>query len=89
IEIEQTDRWDRETATGSLLLINKSVSAVSISASMHLSEKDGVTTNTLSWDVSCSIPLLGGKLAGIIAEDIRTKASQNEAVSREILAERY
>ena len=89
IEIEQTDRWDRECASGTLQLINKSVSAVNISASMQLSEKDGVTTNTLTWDVSCSIPLVGGKLASIIAEDIRTKASQNEAVSREILAERY
>jgi hypothetical protein len=48
-----------------------------------------VTTNTLSWDVSCSIPFIGGKLAAVIAEDIRSKASKNEVVSREILAERY
>lgn len=89
IEIEQTDCWDRDHASGSLLLINKSVSAVAISARMQLTEKNGETTNTLLWDVSCSIPLLGGKLAAIIAEDIRAKAAQNEAVSRAILAERY
>lgn len=89
IEIEQTDRWDRESASGSLQLINKSVSAVAISARMQLTEQQGETINTLQWDVSCSIPLIGGKLAAIIAEDIRAKAAQNEAVSREILAERY
>ena len=89
IEIEQTDRWDRASASGSLVLVNKSVSSISISAAMRLTELDGVTTNTLSWDVSCSIPLLGGKLAAIIADDIRLKAAHNEAISREILAERY
>lgn len=89
IVVEQTDRWDRETASGTLQLINKSVSALSIAASMQLSECEGVTTNTLHWDVSCSIPLIGGKLASIIADDIRAKAAQNETVSREIFAERY
>ena len=89
IEIDQTDRWDRETATGALLIVNQSVKAVSISATMQLREQDGITTNTLSWDVSCDIPLIGGKLAALLAEDIQQKAALNADVSRQILTKFY
>ena len=75
IEIDQTDRWDRETATGSLRIVNQAVKAVSISATMQLREQDGVTTNTISWDVTCDVPLIGGKLAALIAEDIQQRAA--------------
>ena len=89
IEIDQTDRWDRETATGALLIVNQSVKAVSISATMQLREQDGITTNTLSWDVSCDIPLIGSKLAALLAEDIQQKAALNADVSRQILTKFY
>lgn len=89
IEIDQTDRWDRETASGSLTIINQAVKAVSISATMQLREQDGVTTNTISWDVSCDVPLIGGKLASLIAEDIKQKAATNADVSRQILLKNY
>jgi len=89
IEIEQTDRWDRDTASGSLQIVNQSVKAVSISATMQLREQDGVTTNTISWNVSCDVPLIGGKLASLIAEDIQQKAAVNADVSRQILLKNY
>jgi len=89
IEIDQTDRWDRDTATGSLTVVNQSVKAVNISATMQLSEVDGATTNTIRWDVTCDIPLIGGKLAALLAEDIQQKAAQNAEVSRQILTKYY
>ena len=89
IEIDQTDRWDRETATGSLKIVNQAVKAVSISATMRLQEQSGVTTNTISWDVNCDMPLIGGKLASLIAEDIQQKAAVNADVSRQILLRNY
>lgn len=89
IEIEQTDRWDRETATGALQIVNQSVKVVSISATMKLSEQNGVTTNTISWHVSCDVPLIGGKLAALLAEDIQQKAAVNADVSRQILLNYY
>lgn len=89
IEIDQTDRWDRETATGSLQIVNQSVKAVSISATMRLQESNGITTNTISWDVSCDVPFVGGKLASLIAEDIQQKAAANADVSRQILLKNY
>ena len=89
IEIEQTDSWDRGTASGTLQIVNKSVSVLSVSAVMKLTESGGMTTNTLSWTVECSVPLVGGKLAEMVADDIRAKAAQNELVSRQILADAF
>ena len=89
IEIDQTDRWDRETATGSLQIVNQAVKVVTISATMKLSEQSGMTTNTISWNVSCDVPLVGGKLASLIAEDIQQKAALNADVSRQILLKNY
>lgn len=89
IEIDQTDRWDRETATGSLQIINPSISIVSISAEMRLQESGGVTTNTVTWEVNCDVPLLGSKLAALLAEDIQQKAAANADVSRQILLKYY
>lgn len=89
IEIEQTDSWSRDTAAGTLRIVNKSVSVLSISATMKLTEAAGITTNTLTWTVECSVPLVGGKLAEMIADDIRAKAAQNELVSRQILADAF
>lgn len=89
IEIEQTDCWNRATATGTLVLNNKSISVVAISAKMALTESAGVTTNTINWTVECSLPLIGGKLADILSEDIRSKAENNERVSRQVLAESF
>lgn len=87
VEVLQHDRWDRDTASGTTVVENLSFPSVSVTASMQLTEADGITTNTISWDVSCSIPLVGGKLAELIAGEIRAKVSHNEALGRRILAE--
>lgn len=89
IVMDQTDVWNKATGCGELLLENRSVSVVNIRAGMVLSELDGITTNTLNWDVSCAIPLVGGKLAAMIADDIREKAARTELVSRQVLNELF
>lgn len=89
VEIEQTDSWDAATGAGSIAVLNKSVSAVSVGASMQLRETPGGTENVISWTVDCSIPLVGGKLAAMLADDIRSKAERNQQVSRQILAESF
>lgn len=85
IEIEQTDSWDRATGRGSIQVANKSVSQVSVSAEMQLREIADGTENVIRWTVDCSLPLIGGKLAAMLADDIRAKADHNQQVSREIL----
>lgn len=87
--MDQVDTWDKSTATGEVVLENRSVNVVKIRAGMALSELDGITTNTLHWVVTCSVPLVGGKLAAMIADDIREKASRTEKVSRQVLNELF
>ncbi len=87
--MDQTDTWDKTTGCGEVVLENRSVSVVKIRAGMVLSELDGITTNTLNWEVSCSVPLVGGKLAAMIADDIREKAARTEMVSRQVLKELF
>lgn len=87
--MDQVDTWDKASATGEVVLENRSVSVVKIRAGMALSELDGITTNTLRWEVTCAVPLVGGKLAAMIADDIREKASRTEKVSRQVLNELF
>lgn len=87
ITLSQTEEWCKTTATGTLRL--QTVSVVDVTAKMQLTEADGVTTNRIAWTVSCDLPLIGHKLAAIIAEDLQAKAALNARVSQEIMAEQF
>lgn len=87
ITLTQTDTWDLTNATGTMSL--SSVSAVSIQATMVLTESAGVTTNTLTWRVECHVPLVGNKLAALIAQDLKEKAALTARVSQELLNEQF
>jgi hypothetical protein len=82
--VTQTDAWDLEKKTGRLEAEIKGV-PVRISADMKLADEGVGSANTLKWNLSCGIPLLGGKLEQIVASDIQSKAKGDVAKSREIL----
>ena len=82
--VTQSDTWDLEKKTGRLEAEIKGV-PVRISADMKLADEGGGSANTLKWNLSCGIPLLGGKLEQIVASDIQSKAKSDVAKSREIL----
>jgi hypothetical protein len=78
--VTQTDTWDLRARTGELKVELKGVPA-KVSAQMRLSESGAQATNRLQWNVSCGIPLVGGKLEKIIANDIQSKADADHQVS--------
>ena len=82
--VTQSDTWDLEKKTGRLEAEIKGV-PVKISADMKLADEGAGSANTLRWNLSCGIPLLGGKLEQIVATDIQSKAKSDVAKSREIL----
>jgi hypothetical protein len=82
--VTQSDSWDLEKKTGRLEAEIKGV-PVKISADMKLADEGAGSANTLKWNLSCGIPLLGGKLEQIVATDIQSKAKADIAKSREIL----
>ena len=83
-EITQSDTWDLEKKTGRIEAEIKGV-PVKISADMKLADEGAGSANTLKWSLSCGIPLLGGKIEQLTADDIRAKAGNDVATTRKIL----
>lgn len=87
MQFVQSVTWDLEKRVGSIHVESKG-SPVSIEGRMQLRDDGkGGCTNTITWNVSCSIPLLGGKVEKLLVEGLSHKAKKDEAVSRQLLAE--
>jgi len=82
--VVQSDTWDLEKKTGRLEAEIKGV-PVKVSADMKLADEGAGSANTLKWNLSCGIPLIGGKLEQVVAGDIQAKGKTDLAKSREIL----
>ncbi len=86
VTIVQTDTWDNASKTGKLAIEIKGV-PVKVSAEMKLVSRGSGSVNQMAFVLSCGIPLIGGKLESVLADDIKAKASKDEAVSRKLLKE--
>ncbi|WP_028081425.1 DUF2505 domain-containing protein [Solimonas soli] len=87
ITIVQEDRWNLARRVGRLEVDLRGL-PVKVAADMKLGEHGkGGAANTLSWDVRCTIPLIGGKLEKLLVADIEAKADADLAASRRILAD--
>ena len=84
--VTQQDSWDLEKMTGRLDIEIKGA-PVKACADMTLKNEGKGSANTLKWNISCGIPLIGGKLEGLVAEDIRIKSRADQTVSKKILAD--
>lgn len=84
--VTQQDTWDTGSMTGRLDIEIKGA-PVKVSAEMTLKNEGAGSANNLKWNVSCGIPLLGGKLESMVADDIKSKAKADIAASRKILAD--
>ncbi len=86
INVVQEDRWDLARMTGRLEVEIKGT-PVKVSADMTLKDEGKGSANQLKWTVSSSVPLLGGKLEKLTADDIKAKASNDIATTQRILAD--
>ncbi|MCC2657869.1 MAG: hypothetical protein K0Q76_2977 [Panacagrimonas sp.] len=84
VKMVQQDAWDLGKRTGRIDIDIKGA-PLKISADMKLIDEGGKGVNVQSWNVSCSIPLVGGKIEAAIAEDIKAKSRRDLAVSRKII----
>lgn len=81
--ITQQDTWNTATGVGRLDIEIKGV-PLKISADMKVTG-DKTATNTFTWNVVCNIPLLGGKLEKLIAEDIKGKSAADVVLTNQLL----
>lgn len=85
MSVVQTDSWDLGAMTGRIETEVKGT-PVKMSAEMKLKDAGAGSVNEMKWNVTCGIPLIGGKLESIVADDVKTKSKNDEAASRKILA---
>ncbi len=84
--VTQQDTWDTAAMTGRLEIEIKGV-PVKVAADMALKNEGAGSVNNLKWNLSCGIPLIGGKLESVVSEDIKAKSKKDIAATRKILAD--
>ena len=86
ITVVQQDTWDIKARTGRLDIEMKGA-PLKIFADMTLSDAPQGAINAMKWNVSCGIPLVGGKLEQLVSEDIKAKSDNDARVTQNILAD--
>lgn len=86
VTVVETDSWNLATKTGNIEVDVKGA-PVDASGIMTLSDGGKGAINSIDWTVKCSVPLVGKKLEGLIADDIKAKGADDERVSNEIVAD--
>lgn len=85
VHVTQDDVWDLDKGTG-VLTIEIRNTPIRMSAQMRLVEEQGGCVNILRWTLSCSVPLIGGKLEAMLAKEMKDKAAADLEISRRLLA---
>ncbi len=83
--VTQSDTWDLQKKTGRIEAEIRGV-PVKVSADMVLRDEGAGSANHLKWNLSCGIPLIGGKLEQVVGADIKAKSRTDLAKSEAILA---
>lgn len=84
VKMTQQDAWDIAKRTGRIDIEIKGA-PIKIFADMKLIEENGKGVNVQSWNITCSIPLVGGRIEAAIAEDIKAKSRRDLVASRKII----
>ncbi|MGH8528888.1 MAG: DUF2505 domain-containing protein [Nevskiales bacterium] len=82
--VVQTESWDRAAGKGEVLIEVRALPG-SLRAATAIADAGGGSTKTFNWDVSVKIPLLGGKLEDLIANDIKGKVKPEETAAKKLL----
>lgn len=84
ITLVQTDEWDTATRKGRLAIEFKGM-PVHLKCDITLKDCAGGAIEELAFDIRVSVPLLGGKLEQLIAQDLRLKFQRDMEISLNIM----
>ena len=85
IRVEQRDCWDSARSHGSIE-IGIHGAPVRISARMTLTPHEGGARNRVDWAFGCRVPVIGKRVAELVAEDVCAKAERDHAFVRAQIA---
>lgn len=81
----QTETWDRSTGKGTVDVEPRGLPG-RIHCDLIIEDNgDGTATKRFDWDINVKIPLVGGKLEKLIADDIQGKDGKDADASNELL----
>lgn len=84
ITLIQTDAWDTATRRGSLQIEFKGM-PVHMKCDITLADQAGGAVEELDFDIRVNIPLVGGKLEALLAQDLRLKFQRDADVTLDIM----
>lgn len=85
LAVTQTDSWDLQTRKGRLDIKIHAFDSVTIRVDMTLEPHPQGAVNRMRWKIESSLPLVGGTLAKILAQDIQSKFAEDCAAANRIL----
>ncbi len=88
VGVQQTDHWDKTTNRGTLDVELAGMSSMTtLHCNMELVADGEQTVNKMNWTVEAKVPLVGSKLAKVLAEDIQQKSEADRQATATILAD--
>ena len=84
--VTQRDSWNAATKTGRLDIDLKGIPGKVISE-MRLEDTDSGCDLVMDWTITCSVPLVGGKLEKVLWEDLRGKMGSDTEAGEKLLVD--
>ena len=85
-QLEQEEHWNLAAGTGRIVTRPRSA-PLSISADVRMVEAGGATRLEMSWEVKAKVPLIGGKIESLAAEEIRARMPRDAELSNRLIGE--
>lgn len=84
--VTQRDTWNAATKTGRLDIDLKGIPG-SVVSDMRLEDTASGCDLVMDWTITCSVPLVGGKLEKVLWEDLRSKMASDTEAGEQLLVD--
>ena len=85
-QLEQEEQWNLAKGTGRIVTRPRSA-PVSISADVRMVAAGDATRLEMDWEVTARVPLLGGRIEKLAAEEIHTRMARDAELSNRLIGE--
>ncbi|EKF73027.1 hypothetical protein A11A3_15789 [Alcanivorax hongdengensis A-11-3] len=86
ITLVQTDSWDRTSRTGNIDIQFKGMPA-QVRGKMAVRDSDDGCVLDITFSVKINVPIVGDKLARVMAEDLKEKFQRDSSQAQKVMAD--
>ena len=84
-QLEQEEHWN--LAAGKGRIVTRPKAPVSIQADVRMVDAGGTTRLEMDWEVKAKVPLVGGRIESLAAEEIRARMPRDAELSNRLIGE--